>query len=386
MFQERIESKRRRNRLVGLIALFGAAFCLYFCLSFPQTTIPTDESTSSLYSSLRSYIRHGDAHSLVKRSTEFPSLDVSTEMARLSGMIYRFKHYNDCNATDIHGNPLLPPDLDCHFYHHDVSQGTQVMVLSSVSKKYIGVVYAGTDDFRTTLTDTDILLKPFGPLDDNAESILLPGDARVHAGFDNEVFQHNLFDILLNITTSLVQQYPKHRLFCTGHSLGGANAILTAVALTQSKLPTTITVINFGCPAVGNEAWRTAIHALSNVNIWRFVHGWDMVPRLPEYPFTHVGHTLQMNEDAMRAYYLHRGNASLGYASVPYGWSGMSLCVCKQTWFIPPFSYTKNRLFTCQSQTIYIHSRCTLVSFHATLFGISKHVGDRSIALLCKRV
>jgi hypothetical protein len=307
-------------------------------------------------------------------------------MARLSGMIYRFKHYNDCNATDMHGNPLLPPDLDCHFYHHDVSQGTQVMVLSSVSKKYIGVVYAGTDDFRTTLTDTDILLKPFGPLDDNAESILLPGDARVHAGFDNEVFQHNLFDILLNITTSLVQQYPKHRLFCTGHSLGGANAILTAVALTQSKIPTTITVINFGCPAVGNEAWRTAIHALSNVNIWRFVHGWDMVPRLPEYPFTHVGHTLQMNEDAMRAYYLHRGNASLGYASVPYGWSGMSLCVCKQTWFIPPFSYTKNRLFTCQSQTIYIHSRCTLVSFHATLFGVSKHVGDRSIALLCKRV
>ena len=327
MFQERIEIKRRRNRLVGVVlvgaaCVIGAACCLSF-LPFSQTTIPTDESPASpsfLYSSLRSYIRHGDTK---PPSSDFPSLDDSTEMARLSGMIYRFKHYDDCNATDPHGNPLLPSDLDCHFYHHDVSQGTQVMILSSVSKKYIGIIYAGTDDLRTTLTDTDILLKPFGPVDHNGESILLPGDARVHAGFDNQVFSHGLFDTVLNTTTSLLQQYPHHRLFCTGHSLGGANAILTAVALTQSKVSTSVQVINFGCPNVGNEAWRSAIHALSNLRIWRFVHGWDVVPRLPEYPFTHVGHTLQMNTDAMRCYYLHRGNASLGYASVPYGWSGM---------------------------------------------------------------
>lgn len=331
MFQERIENARRRNRfvriaLVGAASFTAGAACCVYILAVSQSTIQTGQSVS-LYPSLRSFLRRGNTHSL-----EFPSLEDSTEMARLSKMIYKFKHYDDCNATDIDGNPLLPPDLDCHFYHHDTNQGTQVMVLSSSLNKYIGVVYAGTDDLRTTLTDTDILLKPFGPLDHNGESILLPGDARVHAGFDNQVFQHGLFDVLLNITTSLVEQYPKHRLFCTGHSLGGANAILTAVALIQSNISTNVQVINFGCPHVGNDAWRRTIYSFSNLRIWRFVHGWDVVPRLPEYPFTHVGHTLQMNVDAMRAYYLHYGNASLGYASVPYGWSGMYgsvVCVCQ---------------------------------------------------------
>lgn len=189
-------------------------------------------------------------------------------------------------------------------------------------------------------------MKPFGPLDENGESILLPGPARVHAGFDNAVFQHELFERIVNITTKLLKKQPTYRLFTTGHSLGGANAILTAVALVQQQQQdfphvNKITCINFGCPNVGNEHWRNAIHSLNDdstfaslfsrktqktqLSIWRFVHGWDVVPRLPEYPFTHVGHTLQMNVDGMHAYYLHRGNVSLNYASVPYGWSGMCL-------------------------------------------------------------
>jgi hypothetical protein len=52
------------------------------------------------------------------------------------------------------------------------------------------------------------------------------------------------------------------------------------------------------------------------------VHGWDVVPRLPQYPFEHVGHTVQMNTDSMKAYYLHHGNQTLGYGGVPLGWSG----------------------------------------------------------------
>jgi len=290
-------------------------------------TLTTERTPRYLLSSLRHTRQQHYDNSFKELSNDFPSLEDSLEMARLSGLVYRFKYYNDCNATNSEGEPLLPSDLTCHLYNHDHAQGTQVMVLTSSSKKYIAIVFAGTDDLRTTLTDTDILMKPFGPLDEHGQSILLPGPARVHAGFDNAVFENNLFDRLLNITTCLLKQQPDHRLFTTGHSLGGADAILTAVALAQHKLPlgNKITCINFGCPNVGNEHWRNAVHGLNSTTvlaIWRFVHGWDVVPRLPQYPFTHVGHTLQMNADGMHAYYLHRGNVSLHYASVPLGWSG----------------------------------------------------------------
>lgn len=313
MDNERKEVTRWRKRHVFLLtACFAtAATCLLFLLVCCNNS------------------KKEKAATIQELSNKFPSLQDSIEMARLSGLVYAFKHYDDCNATSpTTGKPLLPSDLDCHLYHHDRKQGTQVMILSSRKKQYIALVFAGTDDLRTTLTDTDILLKPFGPLDKDGESILLPGPARVHAGFDNAVFQHDLFETLYNITTTLLTQEPNYRLFSTGHSLGGADAILTAVALTQSTKNMTrkITCINFGCPNIGNEEWRNAIHNLllsgDKLAIWRFVHGWDVVPRLPQYPFVHVGHTLQMNVDGMHAYYLHRGNSSLNYASVPLGWGG----------------------------------------------------------------
>jgi hypothetical protein len=207
-------------------------------------------------------------------------------------------------------------------YNHSHKQGTQVMVLSSVSKQYIAVVYAGTDDLRTTLTDGDILMKPFGPLDENGDSILLPGPARVHAGFDNAIFETGLYDQLLDLLKNLLRQYPHYRLFTTGHSLGAADSILTAVALTQHFSSVKITSISFGCPNTGNRHWRNAVYDLgSRLAIWRFVHGWDAVPRLPLL-FEHVGHTVQMEADSMKAYYLHYGNQTLGYEGVPLGWSG----------------------------------------------------------------
>ena len=255
----------------------------------------------------------------------FPPYKTRWKWQDFSGLVYTFRGYTDCNATSENGEPLLPADLSCHLYHHDTKQGTQVMILSSAS--YIAVVFAGTDDLRTMLTDTDIMMKPFGPLDENGDSILLPGPARVHAGFDNAVFSHGLFDTILEILKQLLLLHPT--LFVTGHSLGAADAILTAVALSLHLSDARISCINFGCPATGNWYWRNILqNNLPNLSIWRLVHGWDVVPRLPQYPFEHVGHTVQMNPDALHAYYQHYGNQTLGYASVPYGWSGTDFDIC----------------------------------------------------------
>jgi len=409
--------------------------------------------------------------------------------------------------------PLPPPmrvpnDLQCHWYYHSPQEGTQVMIVSTIhgdtdtddedddnngndnnnnnktSKTdnsnnnnnnksssssmmmgpYVAVVFAGTDDYQTSLLDIDIWRTEYGDHgnwtlpdnnkekddDNNKENVrygrstgqgtsrFLEDKIWVHAGFNGAVFAHGLQnDILTRLeaarrnltaavssssTTTLPQVY------VTGHSLGAAASLLSGIGLalyysssghqyhddndddyhnnnnnnnnnnlqpnegrklrgdnnnnvgsrtTTTDATTTevvvVKVINFGCPAVGNRAWRDYIHSapqLDNLAIWRFVLGWDIVPRLPS-TMLHIGHTVQMEGDdgkengtnvsmatgsrnaretpeeetmgvedrpqrrwlqnnkndnttfagTMGVYYNHYGDKKRSYASVPWGWS-----------------------------------------------------------------
>jgi Lipase (class 3) len=250
---------------------------------------------------------------------DFPSKDEILEMAELSHLVYRFRDQSDCESLSSLSSgasletSILPKDIQCHLYRHDIRQGTKVLVVSNVRKQYIAVVFTGTDDLRTFLADGDIVMKPFGP---NKSDILLPG--RVHAGFDNNVFTEDRLD--MTILEQISQHFqPGYRIFTTGHSLGAADAVLVAteLVLRQNR---TVTCINFGCPRIGNYELIQAMNNLQNLSIWRFVLGWDLIPRLPSYPFQHVGHTVQMSHNETKVYYHHLGNTTLQYAGVPSGW------------------------------------------------------------------
>lgn len=342
-----------------------------------------------------------------RTSTMFPSLADTLEMATLSSLIYAF-HREDYGNDDVNNTVCdrinlnvqtgkngdrssqdsrpIPSNITCEWYHHDWTGGSQVMIVSSVVKNYVAVIFAGTDDLRTSLTDVNILTTSFGAsstassssvqtttrslirddpaLDDSAIGLLdypiynvsLPDAplAQVHSGFNHAVFDRNLFGEIVARVEAIRCVGKNTRLFTAGHSLGAANAILTSVGLVQyyeqvrsgqvvpllcncssstslvPDPPDHLVSLNFGCPQTGNTAWREYIHThptmLRRLFIWRFVLGWDLVPRLPEF-FQHVGHTVQLtnfhqitNESAL-AYYQHLGNASLQLAGVPFGWS-----------------------------------------------------------------
>eukprot|EP00550_Attheya_septentrionalis_P002398 CAMPEP_0198280184 /NCGR_PEP_ID=MMETSP1449-20131203/316_1 /TAXON_ID=420275 /ORGANISM="Attheya septentrionalis, Strain CCMP2084" /LENGTH=469 /DNA_ID=CAMNT_0043975473 /DNA_START=130 /DNA_END=1539 /DNA_ORIENTATION=+ len=263
-------------------------------------------------------------------SLKFPPLDDTLELCRLSGVVYSFLHQDamGCNATNSAGDSLLPPDLTCLLYEHD-RDGAQVLLVSSHQKKYVAVVFAGTDNVRTCLTDTDILTKPFGAASDNDNhtdhGLLPPGSrVRVHAGFNNQVFSHGLFDRILDLVQTTKRNNPHYRILTAGHSLGAADSILTAVALKHYFSSDYILSINFGSPRTGNWYWKDYVNQIDHLGIWRFVHERDIVPRLPVMPFHHVGHTVQLNKHSAKAYYLHEGDESLGFAGVPFGWSSRS--------------------------------------------------------------
>ncbi|KAB1222730.1 Phospholipase A1-Igamma1, chloroplastic [Morella rubra] len=96
---------------------------------------------------------------------------------------------------------------------------------------------------------------------------------------------------------SIVESYRKKgeevSLTITGHSLGGALALLNAyeAASTIPNLP--VSVISFGAPRVGNIAFRDQLHQLG-VKTLRVVTKQDIVPRTPGLVFNE---SLQRFED-----------------------------------------------------------------------------------------
>jgi len=209
-------------------------------------------------------------------------------MSRLSALVYEFKD----KPTDYCSNYTNEHGIHCHWYFHDTTIGTQVMIVTSSKQQYLAVVFAGTNDLQTALEDVNIMMKPFG--DDS--TIILPNpNIKIHAGFNNAVFS-GVYTELERRLQDLKTQYPKYKLYTTGHSLGAADAILVAVALAEHMKYSVIS-INFGCPKTGNKEWGDYLNATSTLNsnlaIWRVVMGWDLVARLPTF-FYHVGHTIQL--------------------------------------------------------------------------------------------
>jgi hypothetical protein len=145
------------------------------------------------------------------------------------------------------------------------------MLVSNSRQRYFAVVFAGTDDLRTSLEDVDIMEKRFG---NNSTISLLDPDIKVHAGFDNAVFS-GIFDEVSSRLRSLSSSHPLYRIWTTGHSLGAANSVLTATALALKGHH--VTSINFGCPQTGNKVWHDYFNTTSplknRLGIWRVVLG-----------------------------------------------------------------------------------------------------------------
>jgi len=84
---------------------------------------------------------------------------------------------------------------------------------------------------------------------------------------------------LLSIITILVSKFPNKQIVTTGHSLGGALSILSAVDLTEHGFQN-IKVVNFGCTRVGNDVFASYFGQLIQT-CWRVVNERDLVAHYP---------------------------------------------------------------------------------------------------------
>ncbi|MCX6896315.1 MAG: lipase family protein [Verrucomicrobia bacterium] len=153
------------------------------------------------------------------------------------------------------------------FTFSDARRDTQVLFIEK--EEFAIIAFRGTSSVRDWMTDADFHREH------------LPNSARmnmeVHDGF---------FDALDGVWEKCYlaasRLRPGKPLFITGHSLGGALALLFAYLYGRQTRPQSLAgVYTFGAPRVGNAAFCGMFNALLKPVTFNLVNACDPVPLLP---------------------------------------------------------------------------------------------------------
>jgi predicted lipase len=113
----------------------------------------------------------------------------------------------------------------------------------------------------------------------------------IHSGFYDswEEVQEYLSEILH------VRRLQGKKTYITGHSLGGALAMLCAIDFVYRNCIQR--VVTFGSPRVGNMTWKKAYNKVcGNFKTIRYVNDQDIVTKIPTFLYWHVGSSVYFND------------------------------------------------------------------------------------------
>lgn len=135
------------------------------------------------------------------------------------------------------------------------------------SDKTVFLVFRGTDSWKDALIDVSLMKRRPAFLAD------VPS-CKVHAGFLRQ------FKACEGGICSYLNRHPdRKRTVATGHSLGGALAILCSVYVGRQLKESAVECISFGAPRVGNRVFSDIADSVAPIT--RVVVGYDPVASLP---------------------------------------------------------------------------------------------------------
>ncbi len=138
------------------------------------------------------------------------------------------------------------------------NKGTQVYLAKRDADKMVVLAFRGTE--ATQIADIKADLKAITHKD---------GNEKIHTGFKDAYFL-----VHEEIKGELDKIDDSYSIYITGHSLGGALALLAAKHLERDNIAACYT---YGSPRVGNSEFGDSI----KIPIYRVVNTADIVPRLP---------------------------------------------------------------------------------------------------------
>ena len=180
------------------------------------------------------------------------------------------------------------------FEHHNFVIDTEGFV--AASKQHVILAFRGTEPGKIKDWATDALAAPSAF---RWFFELAPDVGNVHSGFAN-----SLRDSWADSIRKLLKKAgagTRRTLWITGHSLGGALAVLAGGACTYD--PETLLPLNglytFGQPRVGLHDFCNNIGLKFGSVYYRFVNDHDVVPRVPPraFDYTHTGRLIHFDSD-----------------------------------------------------------------------------------------
>jgi len=195
---------------------------------------------------------------------------ILVELARLS--------YRD--PSDVRTFVDNAPNWDLAKKFNDKATGTQAYLFETADAAVVAFRGTETDQRKDLLTDAKIGLVK----------------GHLHTGKVHRGFHRALDSIWAKVEPALnsASSQNKHCYF-TGHSLGGALAVLAA-----ARFDKTSGVYTFGQPRVGDEVFCTAYDSANGPGkrTYRFVNQNDIIPRVPPRlaGFEHVGTQVYFDE------------------------------------------------------------------------------------------
>ncbi|KAJ0017135.1 hypothetical protein Pint_10434 [Pistacia integerrima] len=229
-----------------------------------------------------------------------------------------YDSFNCETNSKAYGFPRFPPEK--LFSAVDLQDGNPYKYTHQSA--WIGYVAVVTDEGKDVLGRRDILVSWRGTngevewikdfqFDLVSASDIFTGNnnALVHDGFhsiytksksDSTYNKSSAREQVLKEVKALVDKYKDEEISITvtGHSLGAALATLNAadIVASGSNKPTgsntacTVTAFVFGSPHVGDDGFKTAFDALTNLHLLRIRNAKDIVPCLPPFALGDTSH------------------------------------------------------------------------------------------------
>ncbi len=165
----------------------------------------------------------------------------------------------------------IPDGLDIVGSERILDEETDTFGMAYFTADTLYIAFQGSESWKDWLNDFKIIKTEYAGI-------------RAHRGF--AMCASSVIERVVRIIAAL----PDHRIVLTGHSMGGAVAVLVAVALR----PRALQLITFGQPRVSTR--RELQLALYGEYI-RVVNGSDAVARSPWLGYSHAGTLLYLTND-----------------------------------------------------------------------------------------